>query len=94
MLSRKLKVFTYGCCILFCLNWVTGFAAESEIYQEEEMVVTATRTRQSTQESPGMTEVITKEEIESSGSTDTGEILAKKGFVVLTYGGKFEVASI
>jgi len=94
VLSRKLKVFTYGCCILFCLNWVTGFAAESEIYQEEEMVVTATRTRQSTQESPGMTEVITKEEIESSGSTDTGEILAKKGFVVSTYGGKSEVASI
>lgn len=94
MLSRKLRVFTYGCCILFSLSWAAVFAAEPEVYQEDEVVVTATRTPQSTQESPGMTEVITKEEIEASGNTDTGEILSKKGLVVSTQGGKSEVASI
>jgi len=94
VVSRKLRMFTYGMFIVLCFHWMAVCAAESEVYQEEEVVVTATRTGQSRLESPGMTEVITQEEITASGSTDIAEILAKKGFVVSTNGGKANVASI
>lgn len=61
---------------------------------EEEVVVTATRLEQTTEEAPGMIEVITKAEIEASGAATVSELLTQKGFTVSTYGGPSGAASI
>lgn len=72
--------------LLVLLLTFTAWADDSGI-PEEEVVVTATRTSQTQLESPGMTEVITKEEIQASGGTTVAEVLTEKGFIVSSYGG-------
>lgn len=87
-MNLKYKQFTYGLiALLLSLNIFSVIAAEPEVYEEEEVVVTATRTSQTQLESPGMTEVITEEEIQASGATTVAEILTKKGFVVSSFSG-------
>lgn len=85
-MNLKTKRFTYGLLVLLLsLNTFSASAAEPEVYEEEEVVVTATRTSQTQLESPGMTEVITEEEIQASGATNVAEIFTQKGFVVSSY---------
>lgn len=94
-MNLKCKRFTYGLlAVLFSLNIFSASAAEPEVYEEEEVVVTATRTSQTQLESPGMTEVITEEEIQASGATTVAEILTQKGFVVSSYSGSSGTAFI
>jgi outer membrane cobalamin receptor len=66
----------------------------ADVYEEETVVVTATRTKQEESKAPGKTEVITKEEIEASGAATVAEVLADKGFVVSNYGGIFGSATV
>jgi vitamin B12 transporter len=75
---------------------VAVWADESEIpvYEEEEVVITATRTRQEESKAPGRTEVITKEEIEASGAATVAEVLQKEGVVISTYGGASGSATV
>ena len=87
-MNLKTKRITYGLLVLLLsLNTFSASAAEPEVFEEEEVVVTATRTSQTQLESPGMTEVITKEEIQASGATTVAEILTQKGFIVSSYSG-------
>ena len=71
--------------VIFSLAF-TAWADDSGLV-EEEVVVTATRTEQTQLESPGMTEVITEEEIQASGATTLSELLTEEGFVVSSYSG-------
>lgn len=94
-MNLKSKRFTYGLLVLLLsLNIFSASAAEPGVYEEEEVVVTATRTSQTQLESPGMTEVITEEEIQASGATTVAEILTQKGFVVSSYSGSSGTAFI
>lgn len=87
-MNLKTKRFTYGLlALLLILNIFTASAAEPEVYEEEEVVVTATRTSQTQLESPGMTEVITKEEIQASGAKTLSEVLTDTGLTVSSNGG-------
>jgi outer membrane cobalamin receptor len=62
-------------------------AAATDVYEEETVVVTATRTKQKASKAPGKTEVITKEEIEASGAATVAEVLVKEGLVTYNTGG-------
>jgi outer membrane cobalamin receptor len=76
---------------------VAGVWAEeekSDVYEEEEVVVTATRTSESASQSPGVTETINKEEIADTGAGTVSEALTENGMVVPTYGGNEGVATI
>lgn len=92
---QKLKGFTYG-LLLFSLgfNALDIFAEEPQVYQEDEVVVTATRTSEEKKETPGTTEVITKEEIDASGANTVAELLDKKGVVISTNGGTANAATV
>lgn len=94
-MNLKCKRFTYGLlALLLSLNIFSASAAEPEVYEEEEVVVTATRTGQTQLESPGMTEVLTEAEIQASGATTVAELLTEKGFVVSSYSGSSGTAFI
>lgn len=69
-------------------------AAEIPVYEEAEMVVTATRTEVEPEQAPGMTEVITQTEIEASPATTVAEILTEKGLTVPSYGNAANASSI
>jgi outer membrane cobalamin receptor len=61
---------------------------------DEEIVVTATRTEQTSAQSPGVTEVTTKEEIENHSAATISEAMNVNGVPVATYGGTSGTASI
>lgn len=61
---------------------------------EEEVVVTASRTAEPESQAPGKTEVITKEEIQSSGAATVSEVLASKGVTISSYGSKSGSATV
>jgi outer membrane cobalamin receptor len=67
---------------------------EPQVYEEEAVVVTATRTKQEESKSPGKTEVITKEEIEASGAATVAEALTSEGVVISSYGGAAGAATV
>jgi outer membrane cobalamin receptor len=67
--------------------WAEEKLAVTEVYEEEAVVVTATRTKQEESKAPGQTEVITKEEIEASGAATVAEVLVSKGIVTYNTGG-------
>jgi outer membrane cobalamin receptor len=91
----KFKNFTYTFFVfMLTVNIGSAIAAEPEIHQKDEIVVTATRTNQEQKETPGTTEVISKEEIIVSGSETAAEVLEKKGLVVSTNGGAANVATV
>ena len=56
--------------------------------------MTATRVSENASETPGQTEVITKEEINNSGATTVSEALIDNGLTIATNGGKFGEAHI
>lgn len=60
----------------------TAEDSEITVYEEEEVVVTATRIKQQKSKAPGKTEVITKESMEASGASRLTEALASE---VVTY---------
>ena len=99
--SHRFLTKTIGLGLMISLAFGTGASAavwadESEIpvYEEEEVVITATRTEQEESKAPGRTEVITKEEIEASGAATVAEVLQKEGVVISTYGGAFGSATV
>jgi outer membrane cobalamin receptor len=61
---------------------------------DEEVVVTATRTGQSAAQSPGVTEVTSKETIENSGKSTVAEVVAGNGINIATNGGISGVAMV
>ncbi len=61
---------------------------------DEEVVVTATRTARPVSQSPGITEITTKEEIENRGAGTVAEAIAADGITVAVYGGTGGVASV
>ncbi|HYH05328.1 MAG TPA: TonB-dependent receptor [Bacillota bacterium] len=82
----------YGVLVLMIILTLGGFsvmAAESEvkIYEEEEVVITATRTKQAESQAPGKTEVITEAEVEASGAATVAEVLVGEGLVTYNTGG-------
>lgn len=91
----KSKITIIHCVCLGCLllGFNSVFAENGTVY-EEEVVVTATRTEATQLEAPGMTEVISKDEIEKSGTTTVAELLDKEGFTVSSYGGTTGIATI
>ena len=82
---KMAKLGRFFLLLFILLSTGTVSADESEIL-EEEVVVTATRIEETQLESPGMTEVISEEEIQASGATTIDELLMEKGFVISTYG--------
>jgi outer membrane cobalamin receptor len=74
----------------------TVWAAETEIpvYEDEEVVITATRTKQEESKAPGRTEVISREEIEATGATTVAEVLQREGIVISSYGGASGSATV
>ncbi|MGE5606739.1 MAG: TonB-dependent receptor plug domain-containing protein [Bacteroidota bacterium] len=94
-MNLKCKRFTYGLlALLISLNIFSVVAAEPEVYEEEEVVVTATRTPRGKNDTPGETEVITKEEIKMTGAETVAEALAKDGLVVSNQGGAAAVSTV
>ncbi len=89
-LGKLCKVFLP---LFILLLTFTAWADDSGLL-EEEVVVTATRTSQSQLESPGMTEVITKEEIQDSGANTLSEVLTDAGLTVSSYGGACSSSNI
>lgn len=71
--------------LIFLLTF-TAWAADSEI-PEEEVVVTATRTEQTSLESPGLTEVINGDDLQNKDTSTVTQVLARNGQMVSTYGG-------
>jgi outer membrane cobalamin receptor len=61
---------------------------------DEEVVVTASRTEQVSSQSPGVTEVITKAEIEKSGSATVAQAMADQAIPVASNGGASGVAMV
>jgi outer membrane cobalamin receptor len=99
--SHRFLTKTIGLGLMISLAFGIGasvavWADEPEIpvYEEEEVVITATRTRQEESKAPGRTEVITKEEIEASGAATVAEVLQKEGVVISTYGGASGSATV
>lgn len=66
---------------------VTEAATEPSVYEEEAVVVTATRTQQAEQKAPGKTEVITKEDIALSGAATVADVLMNSGITLSSNGG-------
>lgn len=60
---------------------------EEPVYEEEEVVITATRTRQEASQAPGKTEVITKTAIEDSGAATVAEVFDNESLVTYNTGG-------
>ncbi len=85
MKRRLLRVFIITLIIWNCLFIVVN-AAEN-VYEEDEVVVTASRTEQPQSEAPGHTEVITKDDIEKSGSSQgsVADVLIENGINVSQY---------
>lgn len=61
---------------------------------DEEVVVTATRTERIMSQSPGFTEVTTREEIEESGKSTVAEVLTEQSIPVASNGGVSGVAMV
>lgn len=84
-----MKIIKLGKALLplciFLLTF-TVWAADSEI-PEEEVVVTATRTEQTSLESPGLTEVINGDDLQNKDTSTVTQVLARNGQMVSTYGG-------
>lgn len=94
-MTPKCKRFTYGLlAMMLSLNILSVSAAEPEVYEEEEVVVTATRTPREKSETPGTIEVITKEEIIITGAETVAEALTKDGLVVSNQGGAAAVSTV
>jgi len=69
-----------------------NFALREDLFQTEQIVVTATRTPKLMQDVPVVTELVTREEIEEKGAEDLSEILEDRPGIAVetgTTGGKF-----
>jgi outer membrane cobalamin receptor len=93
-LGNYIFVFIVIGIMLFSVTGVWAEEEKSDVYEEEEVVVTATRTSETVSQSPGVTEIINKEEIADTGAGTVSEALVEDGMVVPTYGGNEGVATI
>ena len=80
--------------LLMVLGMSQNIWAEEMPVYEEEVVVTATRVSENASETPGQTEVITKEEIKDSATETVAQLLAQQGEIISTNGDDFSVATI
>ncbi|MGE5557914.1 MAG: TonB-dependent receptor plug domain-containing protein [Bacillota bacterium] len=81
--------------VLFSMGIIMAWAEEGHDdagEADEEIVVTATRTAESSEESPGMTETVSGEEVESK--KDVPEALRDEGVTVSFYGGDSSAAAL
>ncbi len=78
--------------ILFACVWLTTQAIAEDLHETSQteadvkldpVVVTATKTRQSLKDSPVLTHLITREEIEATGAENLGEVLENQAGIIV-----------
>jgi outer membrane cobalamin receptor len=100
LLPKYLEIFAVTLLLLLSAEfgaWANATAPimdAADVYEEETVVVTATRTKQEESKAPGKTEVITEEEIEASGAATVAEALTGLGVLISSYGGASGSATV
>jgi outer membrane cobalamin receptor len=94
MRGRVLLLLLISLMMIYLSQFIWAQENGEAMGEDPETVVTATRTPEKKSQTPGESDVVTKEEIKESEATFIDEVLMDNGYVISTNGGMSQVATI